>query len=568
MAYDSMQHTSGPGKVRRLHQQLETERNPWLSHWVELADHIDPMMIRRDRTDRDKGERPRSNIIDNTPTLALNTLQAGMMSGMTSPARPWVRLVLPDEDLMEYESVKEWLSLETKRLLSVFHKSNTYLMLHQMYGQLGLAGTGCSITMDSYERVIDHYTSPLGEFSIAGDFNGRVTTVGRKFEKTVEQCVGEFGYANCSQTVRSLYDAGNYYAGVPVVHVIQPRRERNAAMRDGKNKPFASCYVEDGNNEDQYLRESGYDDFPALCPRWARRSGDIYGTSPAMTVLGDCKQLQHEQLFKGRGIEYQVNPPLQAPTSFAQTQRDMLPGGMNFGDMNTPNARIQSIWDVPLNLNDLREDIYDVRERIKAGMFADVFRMFDNYGPDTKMTATEVAERNEEKMLMLGPVLERLHGELLTPLVENTFSRMVEVGMVSTPPPELEGMELKVEFISVLAQAQRAVGSTGIDRFINALGIVSPMKPDVLDKFDADQWAEMYSESLGVDPKMIIGNERVGFIRQARAEAEQREAALAAANSQADTASKLANVNTAEPNLANDMLNRLQGYGSPSAVDV
>ena len=181
--------------------------------------------------------------------------------------------------------------------------------------------------------------------------------------------MAEFGYGNCSTTVRAMYDAGNYYAAVPVVHVIQPRRERDASKRDGKNKPFSSCYVEEGNNaEDMYLRESGYDDFPALCPRWNRRSGDIYGTSAAMTVLGDCKQLQHEQLFKGRAIEYQVNPPLQAPTSFEQSPRDMLPGGMNFGDMNTPNSRIQSIWDVPLNLNDLREDIYDVRQRINSDL--------------------------------------------------------------------------------------------------------------------------------------------------------------------------------------------------------
>ncbi|WP_300379622.1 portal protein [Henriciella sp.] len=567
MAYDSHP-LGGAGKARKLYQQLDTERSPWLTHWVELADHMDPMLVRRDKSDRNQGERSRGKIIDNTGTLALNTLQAGMMSGMTSPARPWVRLMLPDPELMEYEPVKEWLSGETKRLLSIFHRSNTYLMLHQIYGQLGLGGTGCSITMDSFERVVDHYTAPLGEFCLAGDFNGRVTTVARKFEKTVEQLVAEFGRENCSQTVRSLYDAGNYYAGIPVIHVIQPRRERDASKRDGRNKPFSSCYIEAGETGENYLREGGYDDFPALCPRWARRSGDIYGTSPAMTVLGDCKQLQHEQLFKGRAIEYQVNPPLQAPTSFEQSPRDMLPGGMNFGDMNTPNSRIQSIWDVPLRLSDLREDIYDVRGRINAGMFADVFRMFDNYGADTNMTATEVAERHEEKMLMLGPVLERLHGELLRPLVENTFARMVETGLTAPPPPELEGRELQVEFVSVLAQAQRAVGTNGIDRFIGSLGVVAQMKPDVLDKFDADQWAEMYSDSLGVDPKMIIGNERVGFIRQARAEREQQEQQMAAAAQQAETASKLGSIDTSGQNGATDVLNMFQGYNSPSAVDV
>jgi hypothetical protein len=574
MAYDPVVSTYGGGLSKRSrYEQLVTDRSPWLTHWTELADRIDPHAIRVDSTDRNRGERSRGQIIDNTATLGLQTLAAGLMSGMTSPARPWSRLTLDDEELMEFEPVKEWLSGETKRLLRVFHKSNTYLMLHQIYRDLGLAGTACSITMDSYEKVVSHYNSPVGEWALAGDFLGTVNTVGREFEKTVGELVSEFGLSAVSSRVRDHYDRGNYQAPVTIVHMIEPRRERDTSKRDAMNKAYSSCYIEVayGNTQTKdyagghLLREGGYEDFPGLCPRWDRRSGDIYGTSPAMTVLGDIKQLYHEQLQKGKAIEYKTMPPVQAPTSLEGRPMDMLPGGRVFNDTN--GQKIEALWQVNLDLNDLREDIYDVRERIRAGFFTDVFRMFSS-GADPTMTATEVAERHEEKMLMLGPVLERLHGELLRPLVENTFARMVEVGMVAPPPPELEGMELNVEFTSVLAQAQQAIGTNGVDRFVGNLGMIAQMKPDVLDKFDSDAWADMYSESLGVDPKMIIGNERVGFIREARAEAQRKQEMIESAAQQASVAKDLGGVKTDEPNMAMDLMNQLQGYGSPSGVEV
>lgn len=567
LAFDGVS-ISKAEKVHKLYSQLETQRSGWLTDWVEIADHVDPMMVRQSRSDK-KGQRSRGNIVDNTAALAWQVLRAGLMSGATSPARPWIRLTIADEELAEHEPVKEWLSEETKRLLFIFRKSNTYTTLSMLYGQMGLIGSSCALTMESAESVIGHYTSPIGEFCLGGDYMGKVDTVGRKFEKSVHETVREFGLENVSETVRNLYDQGNYYTGVPIIHVVEPRRERQAGRRDKKNKPWASCYIEEGQSKEyDFLRESGYDDFPGLCPRWDRRSGDVYGTGPGHFSLGDTLQLQHMQKQKSVGIEYMVRPPVQAPSSFRENEMDLLPGGTSFGDMNTPNNRIQSIWDVPINLQHLLEDIYDCRGRIEAAYHKPVFAMFADMDRSGQMTATEVAERHEEKMLLLGPVVERLHNELLQPLVENTFARMVQVGMTAPPPPELEGRDLQVEFVSVLAQAQRAIGVNAADRFVNSLGIVAQMKPDVLDKFDSDAWAEMYADSLGVDPKMIIGNERVGFIREARMEQQRKEEQLMSIQAQAEAAQKLGSVKTDERNAATDLLNQVSGYGSPSGVEV
>ena len=184
---------------------------------------------------------------------------------------------------------------------------------------------------------------------------------------------------------------------------------------------------------------------------------------------------------------------------------------------------------------------------------------------DTRMTATEVAERHEEKLLMLGPVLERLHNELLDPLVDITFSRMLESGLVPPAPEELQGMELNVEFVSMLAQAQRAIGTNSIDRYTNTMGAIAQMKPDVLDKFDSDAWADNYADMLGIDPELIVADKEVAIIRQQRAQAQQQAAQAEAQQRAAENVAKLGNTN---PDNVMDMMNQFSGYNSPSPMEV
>jgi hypothetical protein len=548
--------------------QLKSERSTWWAHWQEITTYLLPRNGRYFVQDRDRGQRRHNNIYDNTGTRALRILGAGMMAGATSPARPWFRLATADPDLNAYHPVKLWLEDVTTRMQVVFQKSNTYRTLHQMYEELGAFGTTSSILLSDPRTVIHHYPSTVGEFCIATDYRGTVDTIYREFEKTVAELVKEFGYKNCSTTVRNMYDRGTLDAWVPIIHAIEPRTDRDIMMRDNKNMPFKSVYFEVGGNEDQYLRESGFKEFPALAPRWSTIGGDIYGNGPGMEALGDIKQLQHEQLRKAQAIDYQTKPPLQVPTSMKNRDVDSLPGGISYVDANSPQGGIKTAFEVNLNLQHLLMDIQDCRERVRGAFYADLFMMLAN-ATDTRMTATEVAERHEEKLLMLGPVLERLHNELLDPLVDKTFQRMVEFNMLPPPPPELQGMELSVQFVSMLAQAQRAVGTNSVDRLVGNLGAVAQFKPDVLDKFDADQWVDSYSDMLGVDPKLIIANENVALIRQARDQAMAAKEQAAMMQQQAVTAKDLASAQTGQSeNALTDVMNMFSGYNSPSATEV
>lgn len=533
---------------------MKSEFASWRPQLEDISTHLLPRNGRFFVQDRNRGTRRHNAIYDSTGTRALRVLRAGLMAGATSPAQPWGQYAIADQDLMKFQPVKKWLAMASRQTLDIFARSNTYGVLNGLYGELGAFGTACAIQQDNFKNVIHLMPSTIGEFYLAQDGLRNVDTVYREFQMQVSQMVDPrenvgFGYKNCSTLVQQMYNNGNLDAWVTIVHVIEPRYDRDPRMKDARNMAWKSVYYERNGDERKFLRESGFKYFPGLCPRWDLAGGDIMGNSPGMEALGDIKQLQHEQIRKGQGIDYQTLPPKQLPTSMKGREHETLPGGTAYYDQMTPGGGIRSQFNINLNLQHLLEDIVDVRGRVEDTFYKPVFMAFLN-SDDPRKTATEVAEIHSEKLLQMGPVLERLHNELLTPLWSNTFTRQIESGILPPPPPELQGQDLQIEFTSILAQAQRAVQTNSIDRFVGALGQIAVFKPDVTDKFDSDKWADKYSDILGVDPELVVSDKNVALIRQQRAQVQAQQMQSAQANQAADTANKLGKVDITKPNAA------------------
>lgn len=537
-------------QILRRHEALCNERAPWLAHWQELSKLILPASGRFMAGEHKPAQF--NAIYDNTATRAMRTLAAGLMSGMTSPARPWFKLATPDPEMMKYHPVKVWLDEVAKIIHTIFHTSNTYRALHTLYEELAVYGTAASVIEIDYHTIIHHHPLTAGEYSIATNFRGEVDALYREFDKTVAEVVREFGYNNVSQAVRTLYDNGGLDQRITLIHAIEPREVRSRG-KTAKHMPWRSVYLEKNALEGHVLRESGYPRFPAVCPRWGVAGGNIYGTSPGMEALGDIRQLQHQQLRKATAIDYLTNPPLQVPTTMKNYDDVLLPGGIVYNDGGTP---ITPLWQVQLDLQHLAADMQEVRGRINNAFYADLFLMITNQ--DTRMTATEVAERHEEKMLMIGPVLERLQNELLNPMIDIVFDAAMQGGILPPPPQELQGAELSVQLVSILAQAQQAIATNSIDRFTNAVASVAQYKPDVLDRLDADQWVDIYGNALGIDPMLIVPQDKTDEARQARAEQQAQAQQQEQMTQMADAAQKLGNT----PADGGSVLNNLMGYGN------
>ena len=558
-----------PSGVKRKLQRktaLWTERASFDSHWREIAQQMLPRASRFQPSDVNRGDKRHNNVYDNTAIRSLRTLAAGMMSGMTSPARPWFRVALQDRELMEYAPVKEWLYTTGTLMRSVFSASNTYQALHQCYTELGAFGTWANFVQPDFNNVIHHYPMTVGEYAIGTNDKGQVDTLVREFKMTVGQMVKQFGRKACSPSVVSLYDRNTLDEWVDVIHMIEPREGYDRSKRDNLNMPFASCYFEPAKaNWDAYLSESGFKRFPALCPRWDLTGNDIYGSSPGMECLGDAKQLQHEQLRKSQAIDYQVNPPLQVPVAYKDQANKRIPGGVMFVDSTSPGGGVRSAYEVNVRLDYLLNDIQDTRERIRSSFYADLFLMLASQPANGKMTATEVAERHEEKLLMLGPVLERLHNELLSPLIEITFDRLVEAQVLPEPPEELAGVDLEIEFISTLAQAQRAVAAAGSDRLLGTVSSLAQLWPEVRHKINPMQVVDSYAEMFGVDPKIVVSDEDAMAKADAEAQAAQAAQQGAAMAQAVDSAKSASEMN---PDGLREVMGMFTGYSSPTPSEV
>ena len=526
-----------------LRSQLDIERLSFQSHYRDLADYILPRRPRFTMSDVNRGERRNQKIIDSTATMAARTLRSGMMAGLTSPARPWFRLSTPDPDLAEFGAVKEWLHAVTERMATIFLRSNIYNVLPICYSDIGVFGTHAMIIEEDMDTVIRAYPFPVYSYYLANDHKLKVNVFMREFRMTVRQIVQAFGtkdgygkpdWSNISIYVKNLYDRGQYEAWVDVVHAIRPNENYDPKKIQAKYKKFSSCYYERGVSgltganymgyeQDKFLRESGFDRFPVLAPRWEVTGEDVYGTNcPGMEALGDIKALQTMQKRKAQGIEKMINPPMVGPSSLRNSKASILPGDITYTDEREGTKGFRPAHEINIRVSELLGDIQDHQQRIKRCFFEDLFLMMSQ-SDRRQITATEIDERKEEKLLALGPVLEQLNQDLNDPLIDNVFDFMNAQGLLPPPPQELHGVDLKVEYISIMAQAQKLIGIGSVDRFSGFIANAAPIMPSILDKVDGDQLVTHYGDLLSIKPGIIRTEDETNAIRAQKAQQMQAQ---------------------------------------------
>ncbi len=504
---------------RRRLTELKTIRSPLEGQWQELADFIEPTRLRLHLTDQRAISRKK--IIDSAGTFAHRTLASGMHSGITSPARPWFRLTTYDPDLKDFAPVKEWLASVEARMREIFQASNLYNAFHVGYGDLGQFGQSVGILSEQDKEIIRLDQLIHGTFWIARDENGRVTTLYRRFKWSVERIVSRFGYKNCSRKIRNDYDQGSYDKRYDIYHAIEPRLTRDTESKAKWDKPFLSNYWEDSPDPDALLEESGFDENPIIAPPWELHGEDHYATSPGMVALGDIKMLNMEQTRKLEAIDKMVRPPMTGPTSMKNNPASLLPGSITYVD--DPNRLgFRPAMEVRLSIAELAADIRETRERISQAFYADLFLMLANMEGIQPRNQFEIAERKEEKLLALGPVLENIYNGQLEPVIDRTFNIMVRRGELPPPPADIEGQALKIEYISMLAQAQKAVSTGSIERAVSFAGQLAAVRPEVLDKIDTDQAIDEYFDLLGAPPSILVPDDEVKQIRDGRAQRQQQ----------------------------------------------
>ncbi|MCK4817154.1 head-tail connector protein, partial [bacterium] len=429
-----------------------------------------------------------------------------------------------------------WLQDVQEKMSAIFQKSNTYSVLTSMYTELGAFGTACAIVEEDFNTVIHLTNYTIGEYFLSRDRRGRINGFYRRFYMTAGQMVDEFGLGNVSQAIQIDWQQNNPDKWHVVNHLIETNDDRIPFMKDYKNMAYRTVYWQDNEN-DKYLRLGGYEELPILGPRFEfTTSHDVYGKGSGWKALGSIKELQKKVKDELIGIEKGNNPPLQKESSVVG-EVNTLPGGITTSSSNLPHTGVRAAYDVKLNIADLDVSIEKTKQKIKKFFFADLFlMMIEAERKGSPITATEIVEKANERISKIGPVLELWQGdEFIKSAIDRTFAICLRNGMFPEPPEEIADIEIKVQYTSILAQAQKMVDIQAIDIWTAGVLQDAGVVDNVIDLIDFDEKNRHKAEMLGIPPKIINSITKVANIRREKAkqieetEAQNRTQALAEA---------------------------------------
>jgi hypothetical protein len=516
---------------------LRVNRYSWWCHWRELADYFLPRRYKWIITPNQmaRGSPINQHILDSTGVICARNLASGLVSGKSSPTRPWFKLRVGTVDSTQTSPTSLWLAECERILYLIFSESNFYNAIAVFYFDLVIFGTAALLIYEDFENVINCINPCLGEYYVDIDGKYRPTIFYREFTLTVSAIVSEFGYDNCSESVQKAYDdkgGANLTREVIVAHSVEPNDDGRASeFGFAERFKFRELFWEwggsaapQGSNVQSrgFLRKKGYLEQFAIVDRWDTVSNDAYGRSPAMDALPDQKQVQLETRRKAQAIDKMVNPPLVADVQLKNQPASLLPGGMTYvqGFTSSGKPGIASVYDThQFPVNEITEDLNEVKARLGKTFFNDVLMTASQYETRSNVTAVEWNMRKSESLVALGPAIDRVDNEALGPTIDRVFAMAARAGILPPPPPEIQGQMININYVSMLKQAQDATAAGGIEALLKVAGELVAVVPSAMDNIDVDYALDKYSALNNNDPKLIRSPEALA---QIRADAKQQ----------------------------------------------
>lgn len=528
-------------KAKQLIQQLDrlkSDRKNIESTWQDVSKYVCP---RKAYVTREKvqGEKLDSDVYDSTAVTANNVLAAGLHSYLTNPSQRWFVLRLRNSDNVSKE-IRDWVYAVENRIYDVLNITNFAHEIHESYLDFGPFGMLALCIESDPKTHVRFHSRPPKEIYIEEDNTGRVGVVYRLFSLTVRQAYEEWGDAAGKEVV-DKFKQGLYLDRIDILHYIGPRYDYDPAKKDVTNMPFESCYVLVKTEE--IIEQGGYRSMPILTPRYTKSSGEVYGIGPGQMVYPEVSMVNRMVLTMIRSAEKMCDPPVILPHKDFLQPMKYYPGAINYKTGGSPMDKIEFLMshgNIPINM----EIVQQTREVIKSAFNVNLFLLLEEQKRAGNMTATEVTQRNSEKLLILAPVLGRLISELLNPLIQRVIEILAEADQLPKPPQSYidlvandpEAAAYKIVYTSPLAKSQRMEDLKSITTLMTIVGESAQFKPEILDNIDIDQVFGISVDILNAPTAIMLDPKKVKAIREARAQQMQAQQQLQAANMMAQTA--------------------------------
>jgi hypothetical protein len=540
-------------EIMRRNDALKSKRSTWDTVWQGIADYVMPRKSQITTTKTEGVEGYTEEIYDSTAQRANTVLAAGQLSYLTPSNDRWMRYDAPEfiKEAGGY-AAKAWYDKCTEIAMNKIAQSNFYLKIHELYLDRGGFGTALLHCEEGKRTALNFLTRDVGTFAISEDDEGIVDTVFCEYTMTARQMEQKFGRESLGKQVTEKLESGkseDLDKEFVIIHAIFPRQdlrdgkeqtpmERDRKRMDGPNKPIASIYV--CKEDENILRNAGYDEMPSLVSRFLKWGKQPYGYSPSIEALSTVKQVNHIEKAMDALAELAAFPRFLFPEGL-DGEVDLRAGGVTTFDPNNPNA-VPKEW-MTSGRYDVGKDRVEVkRQMIREAYHNDLFRMFADL--DKQITAYEAMQRAAEKLVQFSPTFARMQTELFNPLLQRVFGILFRAGMFPPPPREVfvpteTGFALampEVVYTSRIALAIKALQNRAFLEFVSIIQPLLALDPSVADNFDMDKIAQGIAENVALPMEWQRSEEDRDAIRQQRAEQQAQMQQIAAAQGMAKAA--------------------------------
>jgi len=530
------------GTAKRLlaeHEELKSQRVTLEGPWGEIARLVLPSHDGFGRTT--PVEAPDPFVYDDSGEEA-NRLHAAVLNYLLTPdGQEWHGLAPAEEALEDDPAILTWCESAVRTLFKLRSRSAFASQIHECWLSVGAFGPGTMLIEDRAGFGPRYEAVPMAELWFSEGADGTKDKVHRRYELAARVALGVFGEA-LPEKLQKLA-AQHPDRKIAFLHVVEPNDEREPGRLDFRGMPFRSIHL--AIEGAAVVRRAGYRTMPYAAGRYLVAPGETYGRSPAWSCLPTLSMLN--TMARNRIVQDNrlAKPPFLAADDDMGEPLLLMPDAINYGWLDR-DGRPKA---VPMQFQPdggRFEAAYEqAKARIDRAFMVSLFLMLQS---NPQMTATEVMERSGEKGIVLAPIMGRLQGELLRPMIDRELDIAFAMGALPPPPAALvESGGLKVTYTSPLAKLVAADEGRSIMETAQAVGALAQLDPSVLDRFTWGDSAVHLARGLGLPAELIRSDQEVARIAQQRQQQADAAAALEAAPVAAETAKTLADVAGRQP---------------------
>lgn len=545
-------------KVQKRYEAAEGVASAWQKTWEDKRNYLAPAKGNFTGEEAQHRHKRAVRLNNRAHRKALRYFAAGMQSGMSSPASPWFKFGLPDGELAQWGPVRTWLDHLERLYRYVFTHSNFYGSSAFAYHELGAFDQAAVYICEHPKRYVHFHNWTMGTYLWAQNAWGDIDTNFRTWNVPLRTLVQRFGEQALSETLKKQWAGGSGKVDdyVKVIQCVMPREDLDLNKIDRLNMPWASIWFEPNANKPEHiLWEGGHQVNPCLSIRYELDGEGPYATGLAEDNLDDVRMLQEINLSILRGEQLNIDPPMGLSDKI-RNRMQLFPGGRT--PMRTADEKPERLIDA-VDTRGSREIKAELIQDISNGYFNHLFLSLIEGQESPEKTAYEVAMKEREKILMLSPLVERLQTEMFDPLFYNMGVHLDALGMIPPPPSEIpEGMPLKIEYISILAEAQQSVGLQAIERYIGFVGSMAQYNPAAWDNINEDKASGEYAELLNIPAAIPRSEDEIIQIRKQRVQDQKQAMAAEQAKNMAGATKDLSQTKVGDRNVLEALEEQMQ----------